>query len=70
MRRLRKDRPDTHARVLAGEITPHAGMIEAGFRKKTERKKLIPLKRQLKALDRSPSRSRNRDDPGGFESRA
>jgi hypothetical protein len=34
IRRLRKDRPDIHARVLAGEITPHAGMTEAGFRKR------------------------------------
>jgi hypothetical protein len=33
LRRLRKDRPDIHARVLAGEMTPHAGMTEAGFRK-------------------------------------
>ena len=33
LRRLRKDRPDIHARVLAGELSPHAGMIEAGFRK-------------------------------------
>jgi hypothetical protein len=32
--RLRRDRPDIHARVLAGELTPNAGMIEAGFRKK------------------------------------
>ena len=32
LRRLRKDRPDIHARVLAGELSPHAGMIEAGFR--------------------------------------
>jgi hypothetical protein len=32
--RLRRDRPDIHARVLAGEISPHAGMIEAGFRRK------------------------------------
>jgi hypothetical protein len=30
LRRLRKDRPDIHARVLAGELTPHAGMIEVG----------------------------------------
>ena len=36
LRRLRKDRPDIHARVLAGELSPHAGMIEAGFRKKPE----------------------------------
>jgi hypothetical protein len=34
LRRLRKDRKDLHARVLAGELTPHAAMIEAGFRKK------------------------------------
>ena len=36
LRRLRKDRPDIHARVLAGELSPHAGMIEAGFRKKVQ----------------------------------
>jgi hypothetical protein len=30
LRRLHKDRPDIHARVLAGEITAHAGMVEAG----------------------------------------
>jgi len=34
LRRLRKDRPDIHARVLAGELSPYAGMIEAGFRKR------------------------------------
>ena len=33
LRRLRKDRPDIHARVLAGELSPHAGMVEARFRK-------------------------------------
>jgi len=43
-RRLRKDRPDILARVLAGEITAHAGMIEAGFRKRKSRK--------LSAVDR------------------
>jgi hypothetical protein len=32
LRRLRKARPDLHARVLAGEISAHAGMIAAGFR--------------------------------------
>ncbi len=35
LRRLRKDREDLHGRVLAGEISPHAAMVEAGFRKKT-----------------------------------
>jgi hypothetical protein len=32
LRRLRKDRPDLHARALAGEISANAAMIEAGFR--------------------------------------
>lgn len=31
LRRLRKDRPDLHARVLAGELSSNAAMIEAGF---------------------------------------
>ena len=34
LRRLRKDRPDIHGRVLAGELSPYAGMVEAGFRKR------------------------------------
>lgn len=40
IRRLRNDRPDLHARVLAKELSPHAAMIEAGFRQKTA---TIPL---------------------------
>jgi hypothetical protein len=32
LRRLRKDRPDLHARVLASEMSPHAAMVAAGFR--------------------------------------
>lgn len=35
LRRLRKDRPDLHSTVIAGEMTPHAAMVEAGFRPKT-----------------------------------
>ncbi len=35
IRRLRKDRPDLHAQVLAKAISPHAAMVEAGFRRKT-----------------------------------
>lgn len=35
LRRLRKDRPDLHALVLADEMTAHAAMIEAGFRHRT-----------------------------------
>jgi hypothetical protein len=34
MRRLKKDKPNIYKRVVAGEISAHAGMIEAGFRKK------------------------------------
>lgn len=33
LRRLRKDRPDILEKVLAGELSPHAAMIEAGFRR-------------------------------------
>lgn len=32
LRKLRKDAPELHARVLAGDLSPHAAMIEAGFR--------------------------------------
>lgn len=35
IRRLRFDRPDLHARVLAKDLSPHAAMREAGFRKPT-----------------------------------
>jgi hypothetical protein len=34
LRRLERYRPDILDRVLAGEISAHAGMIEAGFRKR------------------------------------
>jgi CRP-like cAMP-binding protein len=33
LRRLRTQRPDLHQRVLDGELSVHAAMIEAGFRK-------------------------------------
>lgn len=33
LRKLRKDRPDLHEKVLAGELKPNAAMEEAGFRK-------------------------------------
>jgi hypothetical protein len=35
LRRLRKDRPDLHAEVLAQRLSAHAAMVEAGFRKRT-----------------------------------
>jgi hypothetical protein len=40
LRRLRKDRPDLHAEVLAGCLSTHAAMVKAGFRK---RKISIPV---------------------------
>ncbi len=36
IRRLRKDRPDLHAGVIAGRKSPHGAMVEAGFRRKTD----------------------------------
>jgi hypothetical protein len=50
LRRLRKNRPDIHARVLAGELSPHAGMREAGFRKRSIRKKLSIIERVAKQV--------------------
>lgn len=35
VRRLRKQRPDLHAKYLTGELTAHAAAIQAGFRPKT-----------------------------------
>ncbi|WP_405186530.1 hypothetical protein OG582_21095 [Streptomyces anulatus] len=35
LRRLRKDAPELHARVLAGELSAHAAMVQAGFRART-----------------------------------
>jgi hypothetical protein len=32
LRRLRAQRPDLHQRVLKNELSPHAAMVEAGFR--------------------------------------
>lgn len=37
LRRLRAARPDLHARVLAGEISAYAGMVEAGWRARPSR---------------------------------
>lgn len=35
LRRLRKDAPEMHAEVIAGRLSAHAAMVQAGFRKKT-----------------------------------
>lgn len=34
LRRLNRQRPDLHQRVLNDELSPHAAMLEAGFREK------------------------------------
>jgi hypothetical protein len=63
LRRLRKDRPDVHARVLAGEISAHAGMVEAGFRRprpsrrKTSLQKVLALLPDLTWPERAEVRS-------------
>jgi hypothetical protein len=33
LRKLRKSAPELHAQVIAGELSPHAAMVQAGFRK-------------------------------------
>jgi hypothetical protein len=48
--KLRKHAPDIHARVLAGELSPHAGMIEAGFRKKPPSRKQTTLDKIWKLI--------------------
>ncbi len=35
LRKLAADAPMLHTRVLAGELSPHAAMVEAGFRDRT-----------------------------------
>jgi hypothetical protein len=35
LRRLRKDRPELYQAVIAGKKSPHAAMVEAGFRPRT-----------------------------------
>jgi hypothetical protein len=35
LRKLRKDAPEMHADVLAGKLTAHAAMVQAGFRPRT-----------------------------------
>lgn len=35
LRKLRTDRPDLHEQVLADELSPHAAMVQAGFRHRT-----------------------------------
>ncbi len=35
LERLERDAPELHAEVLAGNLSPHAAMVKAGFRRRT-----------------------------------
>jgi hypothetical protein len=54
LRMLRNHRPDLHARVLAGELTPHKAVVEAGLLRRGS----VTLGRQRRILLRlrSPRR--------------
>jgi hypothetical protein len=53
LRRLRKDRPDLHAEVLAGALTTHAAMIKAGFRRRSMTVPVDKPENTAKALRRN-----------------
>ena len=44
LRRLRDARPDLHAKVLAGALTPHAAMVAAGSRRRKYRDSTVASK--------------------------
>lgn len=52
LRRVRKDRPDLHARVLRRELSPHAAAVEAGFRPRTVSVRLDDAAAILRTLTR------------------
>lgn len=53
LRRLRKDRPDLHAEVLAGGLSTHAAMVKAGFRRKVVSVPVDKPENTARALRRS-----------------
>lgn len=53
LRRLRKDRPDLHAEVLAGALSTHAAMIRAGFRRRSMTVPVDKPENTAKALRRN-----------------
>ncbi len=53
LRRLRKDRPDLHAKVLADELSAHAAMIVAGYRPRTISVRLDSMTRVADTLRRN-----------------
>jgi hypothetical protein len=58
LRRLRDQRTDLHERVLAGELTAHAAMIEAGFRKPRKRDPMPGLSKLRRAWKRASADER------------
>lgn len=64
LRRLRKDRPDLLERVEAGELSPHAAMVEAGFLQKSmsvPADNMVSLAETLRRRLTSADRKRLRD---------
>lgn len=55
LRRLRKDRPDLHSEVLAGNLSAHAAMVDAGFRPRTLSVRLDDPERTAASLRRNAS---------------
>ena len=53
LRRLRKDRPDLHAEVLAGTLSTHAAMVKAGFRRRSMTVPMDSPESAAKALRRN-----------------
>lgn len=50
LRRLRTQRPDLHDAVIAGEVSAHAAMVAAGFRRKTFTVPAGDAQRAMKAI--------------------
>lgn len=48
--RLKRDRPDLFEKVVAGELSANKAAIEAGFRRKPERKVLYLKLRELRGV--------------------
>lgn len=53
LRRLRKDRPDLHAEVLAERLSIHAAMVQAGFRRRSMTVPVDKPENTAKALRRN-----------------
>lgn len=53
LRRLRSSRPDLHTEVLAGNLSAHAAMVDAGFRPKTVTVRLDDAERAAQTLNRN-----------------